>query len=199
MRVQGYPAFTHQPGRMVRRSRAKILRRRACRYVLLSTRWALLLDWVPGEGLWASVLFSDRSLENRLATNERPMKVQSMKKRQALGLEDIPLPPLSLESKFFDKLPRLREFLIVTAYDDGSVRVPGSFRMENKIIAVMVTLYDPDAGLRLAVSGATIDDALKTADTLLGAPDAPWEVDRYLTEQLLKKKKNTAGKSKSKK
>lgn len=122
-----------------------------------------------------------------------------MKKRQALGLENVPIPALPGDSQFFAKLPLLREFLSVTAYDDGSMRTPGSYRFENKLICYQITLYDADAGMRLPVSGATMDDVLKATERLLGAPDAPWEVDRYLTEQLAKKSKEKGGVKKNKK
>lgn len=122
-----------------------------------------------------------------------------MKKRQALGLENVPIPALPGDSKLLEKLPLLREFLSVTAYDDGSMRQPGSYRFENKLICYQITLYDADAGMRLPVSGATIDDVMKAAERLLGAPDAPWEVDRYLTEQLQKKSKEKGGVKKNKK
>lgn len=111
-----------------------------------------------------------------------------MKKRAALGLEGVPIPALSMESKVLEKYPLLREFVSATAYEDGSMRMPGSLRLENKIICYQITLSDPDAGMRVSVSAATLDDVLKGVERLLGAPEAPWEVDRYLTEQLQKKK-----------
>jgi len=122
-----------------------------------------------------------------------------MKKRQALGLESVPIPALGMESKLLEKPPPLPEFVSATAYEDGSIRTPGSFRFENKLICYQITLYDADAGMRLPISAGTLDDVFKAVERLLGAPDAPWEVDRYLTEQLSKKVKEKSGGVKKKK
>lgn len=121
------------------------------------------------------------------------------KRRQALGLADTPIPALPMESAMLKKYPRVLEHLICTAYEDGAVRTPGAWRMDNKLILLTLTLYDPDSGMRLPVNGVTVDECFALADKLLGAPDCPWEVDRWLTEQLAKKEKEKARQAKRKK
>lgn len=155
------------------------------------------MDWVPHEGIWPWRLLRGGPDGELLRENHRPEKMMPVKKRQALGLEGVAPLPLPLESAVLKKFPRVLEFLIATAYDDGTVRTPGSLRVDNKLLWLTITLYDADAGMRLPCTGSTFDDALSLAEKLLGAEEAPWEVDRYLTEQLQRKvKKGGSGKKK---
>ena len=66
------------------------------------------------------------------------------------------------------------------------VHVHDRFRYE-------LTLYDLDSGTRLPVRAATLDEVLAAAEKLLGVENAPWEIDRYLTEQLAGKNKKKKG------
>jgi hypothetical protein len=100
-------------------------------------------------------------------------------------------PPLALYAPY-DVLGEgtlLAEHLSATMYDDKTIRTPGSIRIENMGPVYRVTVYDHDAGLRLAVSAPTVSDALEIIEQHLGAADAPWEIDRYLSEQASKRVK----------
>jgi len=113
-------------------------------------------------------------------------------KRRAPASQAIPGPTLSCESKVLHNLPKIREFLSATAYDDGSVRQPGYMTIRNRTWSYEITLYDVDAGLRCPVRSPTLDDVLAAAELLLEAEDAPWEIDQYLQSQLQRGKKKRA-------
>lgn len=102
---------------------------------------------------------------------------------------DTPRPRLTHETKYFAKVPLVIEFIIATSYDDGSSRTPGYLTLRNRGHVLELTAYDPDSGLRLAVCGPDIDHCYMALNTLLGAENAPWVCDDYLTSQLAKKKK----------
>lgn len=113
-------------------------------------------------------------------------------KRRTPAEAGLPALPLPSDSKLFVKWPLIREFMTSTAYDDGTPRTPGYLTWRNKGGSFEITVFDPDAGLRCAVRAMTIDDTFAAVEMLLGAENAPWETDRYLTEELLKKKKKRA-------
>jgi hypothetical protein len=79
--------------------------------------------------------------------------------------------------------------MVATVYDDGSDREPGKLSLEVYGTSWSLTLRDPNTGLRLAVRGEELDKVLLLAEQLLGVEEAPWERDKYLTEQLAKKSK----------
>lgn len=112
-----------------------------------------------------------------------------MKRRQPVVNVGACAPALPATSVLLAKLPAIREFLSATGYDDGSPRVPGYLTLRNRGHSYEITLYDPDAGLRLPARGPDLDKTLLLAEQLLGVQEAPWEVDNYLTEQLAKKSK----------
>jgi len=199
MRIDGHLTFRVEVSTRPHRRGHRKLTRRSCRYWLLGEGWSLLVDWVPHEGLWPWKLHRGAPDGPVLIDRSRPPKGMTVKKKVALGLVGAPIPALPLDSVVLKRYPRVLEHLIVTAYDDGTARQPGALRIDNRIIALVLTLYDPDSGMRLPVNGLTVDDCLALANKLLEAPDCPWEVDRYLTEQLQKKEKNKASKAKSKK
>jgi len=199
MRIDGYLSFRESGTGGAFRRGHKTLTRRPCRYWLLGERWSLLVDWVPHEGVWPWKLYLGAPDGKLLVDRPRPAKGLGVKKKIALGLVGAPLPALPLETAVLKKCPRLMEHLIVTGYDDGTVRTPGSFRFDNRIIYLTLTLYDPDSGMRLAINGPTVDDCFALCEKLLGAPDCPWEVDRYLTEQLSKKEKEKSRRTPRKK
>lgn len=189
MRIDGHLAFrVADPGYVHRRGH-KSLTKRACRYWLLGEGWSLLIDWVPYEGVWPWRLHRGAPDGPVMIERDRPQRELSMKRKVALGLVGVPIPSLPMESTVLKKYPRVLEHLVATAYEDGASRAPGSIRFDNKLISLLMTLYDPDSGMRLPVNGQTVDDCLAFAEKLLAAPDCPWEVDRYLTEQLQKKQK----------
>lgn len=111
-------------------------------------------------------------------------------KRRTVNPDTLPIPALSGDSKVLAKFPLIREFLTATQYEDGGARTPGYITLRNRVIEFEVSLYDPDAGSRIAIRSRTMDDAFAAAELILGAADAPWEPDRYLMEQLAKRNKS---------
>jgi hypothetical protein len=113
----------------------------------------------------------------------------AVKRRGQLSGEDVRVPEAKVTSVLLAKLPAVREWMVSTVYDDGSARVPGKLGLEVYGQTWVVTLRDPNNGLRLQVRGDDLDRALLTVEQLLGVDEAPWEQDAYLTSQLAKKKK----------
>lgn len=99
------------------------------------------------------------------------------------------VPALSAESKLLGKLPALMEFLTATTYDDGSRRTPGYMWVSNRGVAFEVTVFDPDAAVKLPALGRSLDEALALAETHLKADEAPWQTDRFLLSKRDEKKK----------
>lgn len=110
-------------------------------------------------------------------------------KRRTPAEAGLPPVPLSDESYTLHDFPLIREFLSATAYDDQTPRSPGYLTLRNRGGSYEITLYDVDAGMRVAARACLLDDVLAAAELLLGADQAPWEQDRYLTEQLTKNRK----------
>lgn len=187
-RIQGYRAFRWEGRNGATRRGHSRASSRETRYWMLGPTWAVLFSWRPHRGMWAFQLYRNGPRGEVVHQTERTELPMGLKKRQALGLDSTPIPALPTETKLWAALPQLVEFIVATAYEDGSPRVPGTVQLETKAICFALTLRDPDSGMRLQIQAPTLDDVLKGANKLLGAPDAPWEVDRYLTEQLAKKK-----------
>lgn len=111
-------------------------------------------------------------------------------KKVSLGMEPgAVLPPLPSTSTLFKKLPRLMEFLTVTAYEDGSPRAPGRIWIDQDGTAFTVTLFEPSAMVKMRCRAATLDDAFTLAETHLGADNPAWEIDIWARERVEKKKK----------
>lgn len=123
-----------------------------------------------------------------------PNERRSLMKRRSVVSPDAAIrPALPHESKVFLRLTALCEFLSATVYDDGTARTPGYFWFSNRGTLYELTLFDPDAGARLPLVAKTIDDAFAAADLTLRAEDAPWQPDKYLTEQLEKRRPKKKG------
>lgn len=189
MRKDGYLVIHLGVPGLVRRNRGRILPRRATRFWWVTGNLWLLVDWTPREGLWVSSVRRDGPRGELLLVNDRPMRMKAVKRRQPIATDGVIINPLLIETVIWRKVPQLVEFVAATAYEDGSARRPGYITIRNRMIMWEVTLYDPDSGMRLACAGRTLDDALQLADRSLLAAEAPWEIDRYLTEQLSPKKK----------
>lgn len=106
--------------------------------------------------------------------------------RRVVAGERLPSPQLSQESKVLGKLSQLVAFVSDVSYEDKTPRSPGYYTLRNRVFTYELTLYDPDAGLRVAVRDVTIDGCFAAANELLRLPEAPWEVDNYLQQQLAK-------------
>lgn len=155
----------------------------------------LVVQWRRHDGYWLrKVGKAGVPIDRPLHVYPRP-KVPKMKRREraAAGLPLVPA--LSNESVPLNDFPLLREWVSCTAYDDGSIRVPGYITLRNRGHSYEVTVYDVDEGLRLPVRGPDLDRTLMLVETLLGTQDAAWEVDDYLQSQLARKsaRKKKAG------
>jgi hypothetical protein len=156
-------------------------------YLALGGRW-LVCEYRPHNGLQARWLGEAKPggakslqwswLESRM----------TMKKREALGLTGVVMPGPASTSVILAKLPNVRDFLSSTAWDDGSPRVPGKMSLTANGTVWEVTLQCPSTASRMTFRGGKLDDVLTLAEQYVNAPDAPWEVDRYLAEKLAEKK-----------
>jgi len=148
-----------------------------------------LMEWRARRGWWC--LSRGRFVRGEPETvNEYPRPEEwemGMKRRDKMS--DVVVPILGSETKLLAKLPRLVEFLSSTVYEDGTFRQPGQIRIGSRFTTYEVTLYDPDAGLRLSLRAVSIDEALILAEKAVDAEGMPWEVDNYLQSMLAKKKK----------
>ena len=111
-----------------------------------------------------------------------------IKKREVTAMDLAP-PSAPAATSYLTLSPLLLEFISATTYEGGLVRTPGYFTLRTKWTEWEGTLYDPDAGMRLPVRAPTVDDLMVALEVALGTQEAPWEVDRYLSEQLAKKTK----------
>lgn len=115
-------------------------------------------------------------------------KTVGMKKREALGLVGVIMPGANPVSVTLSKLPSIREFLSCTVWEDGTGRQPGTVKISTNGTVWEVLLQCPSTASRLVIRSAKLDEALMAAEQYCSAPDAPWEVDRYLAEKLAEKK-----------
>lgn len=98
----------------------------------------------------------------------------------------------AVETRVFGSLMNIVAHLADVRYDDGSPRTPGPVFIKTLGGAWLVTAKEPDAGCQLPVTANTLDDALAALDLLLGADDAPWEIDPWARRQGQQKgKKNS--------
>lgn len=167
----------------------QLLPRREVRYrIEYGGRW-LTVQYLPFRGYWALRINAARD-PNGVPSYECPRPCpMAMKRRLPVNHKDLPGIPLPMTSAILMKLTLMREFLTEVNYEDGSVRQPGYFTLRNKGTQFEITLYDPDAGMRLPCRGLLIDDCFALAEKLLGTENAPWEKDDYLTSRLTEKKK----------
>lgn len=156
--------------------------------VVSGDRW-YLIQWLPREGWWITSAGIEGPAGSGQYYSAPRYQGDAMKRRNLNEGGKATTPALPSLSTILGKLPALREFVTATSYDDGSARVPGYFTFRNRGIVFEVTVYDPDSGTRLAARAPKIDEALCLIEQLLGVEEAPWEIDQYLTDQLLRRAK----------
>lgn len=110
-------------------------------------------------------------------------------KRRAIDPATLQLPDLPSFTKTLAKFPTFVAFLTSRSYEDGGARLPGKFWFDCSSSGFALTLIDVDQALRLVVRAGTIDDTLAAAELVLGADNAPWEVDAFQAERQASKKK----------
>lgn len=87
------------------------------------------------------------------------------------------------------KLKTLVAHCSVTTYEDSTPRSPGWVTIRTRGVVWEVVVKDPDGGASLTASGKSLDDALTLANELVGADNAPWEVDQWLQARKPTKRK----------
>jgi len=172
--------------------------RRVCRWLPSRGELRLIVErlgvwmrfrWLPRRGYWLVAAGVRGDLRDQSLLPEQHDPEDDVKRRNQVPDGDLPVPALSGTSVILAKLPMLREFMSATQYEDMSSRTPGYMTLRNRGYSYEVTLYDPDSGCRIAVRAQELDKVLLLAETVVSAPESPWERDTYLTEQLAKKRK----------
>jgi len=107
-------------------------------------------------------------------------------KRRVTDPQTLVPPDLPSASKILAKCPLLIQFLTARSYEEGGARLPGRFWFEVQGTAFVVTLFDLDQALKVAVRAGTLDDVFAAVELLLGAENAPWEPDQYQVERRAK-------------
>lgn len=108
--------------------------------------------------------------------------------RRVMAPETLVPPDLPSVTKCLGKFPTLVAFLTARSYDGGGARLPGRFWFDASSSGFAITLIDADQALRIVVRAQAIDDVFAAAELILGADNAPWEVDQYQAEKLAQKK-----------
>lgn len=147
------------------------------------------LFWKPRFGVQCTAR-TVRGLGGVERTYKYPyVKDWAMKKLKIAANTGIAPMGVSSTSVLWGKLTRLREHLTCLAYDDGTIRTAGYMWVKTTATQWVITIFEPDACARMDVRGSTLDDTLTLVEKLLGAEDAPWEVDSYLQEKAAKRTK----------
>lgn len=109
-------------------------------------------------------------------------------KRREMDPATLLPPDLPSESKILAKLVNVRTFLSARSYEGGGVRLPGKLWLEGNALGFTITLKDVDQALLLTVRASTLDDVFAAAELVLGAENAPWEVDQWAATRQAEKK-----------
>jgi hypothetical protein len=97
----------------------------------------------------------------------------------------------ALETKVLSGFPTVISHLTTVRYEDGEPRQPGIILLASQGAAYVLTAKDPDSCAQLRCVGQNFDDALALLELLLGAEDAPWEIDRWAMDRARKGRKNS--------
>jgi len=122
---------------------------------------------IDGSGLEVVTLF--------LPVMESRLKQRAPQATQGAGPSHL----AAMETRVFGGLMNITAHCAVVRYDDGTPRQPGWVTIRTLGGAWQCTAKEPDAGCQLVSVANTLDDALAQLDLLLGAEDAPWEVDPW--------------------
>lgn len=162
----------------------------ACCLHVRSHSWVLVLWHTPGIGYMPERFH--RVGCSRASDRVWDWGVVDVKKRtigtasaNSRGVEHL----APVETKVLSVLTNLVSHMATVRYDDGETRQPGQLILKTQGAAWVVVVKDPDACAQLQCVGQTLDDALALADLLLGAEDAPWELDRWAADRARKSKK----------
>ena len=174
-------------GRGVQKPRHWQSRRESMCYIGIGGMYVCVW-WRPWFGLFPVSLVTLTKWDSETVSEYPNLRSKSMKR---ISLEVAPgaaLPALSGESKMLVKLTYLRAWLVDTAYEDGTARVPGRLWFDSDGMAFRVTLFEASSMVKMTIRATTIDDALTLANQALGSESPPWEVDQYARDKAAEKK-----------
>jgi len=103
-----------------------------------------------------------------------------MKKPAAFGSQvngKGPVHSAAIETRLFGDVMNIVKHLVITRYDDGSPRWPGSMILRAESTLFKLIMKEPSAQLQLTAVAATLDDVFACMDLLLGCEDPPWQDD----------------------
>lgn len=175
----------------------KLHRGRPCRWLprgksqffVYLGRFRYTLTASSGKGICV-VARSYRGEVPRGAVRDVSFGVPSMKRKLAKGAVGGDAKHLAaMETQRFTDLMPLVEHCAMRQYDDGEPRETGWVTIKTIGAAWCVQVKDPDACVSFTSIADTLDKALETAALLLACDEAPWEQDRFLTQQKAGKKK----------
>lgn len=186
--LAGIPVYVTRAETGVARPR-EWMKKRSAKYLFAYRGKLLLAQYQPFRGMFP-VAFQ-RVVDGGLVDDiEFPSLWSKSMKKVSLGTDAAaPLPPLSGESVVLKKFPRLREFLSVTAYDDGSARAPGRMWLDSDGTAFVITLFETSAMVRARFRANALDDVIQLAEIFLAMESPPWEIDQWARERVATKKK----------
>lgn len=169
------------------------------------TRWSRKCRWMPQRTLCLTVRRGCIAVEcwymhrrglypSRLRRLDQPsspwvvfrMVCEAMRKRTSTPAPapgDGPKHLAPLMTKGMASFPNLVMHCAVTRYDDGDPRQPGWFTVRTQGSAWVIILKDPDSATQMQCLGNTLDDAMALAELMVGADDAPWELDQWAKRQ----------------
>ena len=109
-----------------------------------------------------------------------PVMETRVKKRTPQATQGAgPVHLAAMETIIFDRVPNITAHCATVRYEDGTPRQPGWITIRTLGGAWQVTAKEPDACCQLVSVAQTLDDALAQLDLLLGADEAPWELDPW--------------------
>lgn len=121
---------------------------------------------------------SNYSGHARHASRKVPCKMP-LRKPPAVLAARLGLPPSSWQGGSLSAFSNLMEFLFSASFEDGSSRVPGTLQLCSSQGRVQVKLRDLEAKIYCFVTADTVDDALMTADAMLGDGSGDWRKDDW--------------------
>jgi len=164
--------------------------RRGGDFLLVGLAVDILVRYVPFHGLHAVASYVPSVVRGvPIVVWSRPER--SMKRPQSKAAEPGagPLHVAPIETNVLGGFANLISHLVELRYEDGTPRRTGWVLIKTLGPSWVTEVKEPTAGVRMTVTGPTIDDMLALVDLVLGADEPPWEVDPWAKPQNSKKSK----------
>jgi len=158
-------------------------------YFWVFKQYTLHVCYAPWRGVWPISLIAVHGGRQEVLHRWPNWRNWGMKKITIAPAGDDEKPPLSSESKVLKAFPKLREFLTLKKYEDGSTRKPGRLWLEQDGVAFTITLKEPSMVALMRVRANEIDDVFTLAEAALKMDLPPWEIDQWAYDKLPKPKK----------